>query len=285
MQYGLYLPNFGAWGDPVAMVDLARDAERAGWDGFFIWDHIGGFQNTMVDPWVALGAIAAATDAIKIGTTVTPVPRRRPHKLARETVTVDRLSGGRLIFGVGSGEGIDEFDSMGEEIDHPRRGAMLDEALDVITQLWSGDPVAYEGDHYTMNTPGFHPTPIQTPRPPVWVGGFWPYRRPMRRAAAWDGVMPLFRGDRRASDLPLLGECLEFIAGERGSLEGFDVVYQGVTPGDDPGAAAEIVAPYAEAGVTWWLEPIAPYRYGEGMAEPWDVERLRARVLAGPPAR
>lgn len=285
MRYGLYLPNFGAWGDPVAMVDLARDAEKAEWDGFFIWDHIGGFDNTMVDPWVALGGIASATETIRIGTTVTPVPRRRPHKLARETATVDRLSGGRLIFGVGSGEGTDEFDRMGEEIDHRTRGAMLDEALDVIDRLWSGDSVVHEGEHYTVHTQGFRPTPIQTPRPPVWVGGFWPYRRPMRRAARWDGVMPLFRRDGQESDLPLLRECLEFIADARGSLDGYDVVYQGVTPGGDPDRALAIVAPYEEAGVTWWLEPIAPYRYGQGMEEPWDIERLRARVLAGPPAR
>jgi alkanesulfonate monooxygenase SsuD/methylene tetrahydromethanopterin reductase-like flavin-dependent oxidoreductase (luciferase family) len=284
MRYGLYLPNFGAWGDPVALVNLARDAENAGWDGFFLWDHIGGFRNTMADPWVALGGIASATESIRIGTTVTPVPRRRPHKLARETATVDRLSGGRLIFGAGSGEGADEFDRMGEEIDHRRRGAMLDEALDVINRLWSGESVDHRGEHYTVQTEGFAPTPIQKPRPPVWIGGFWPYRRPMRRAAQWDGVMPLFqRGG--AEPLLLLQECLAFITQERGSLEGFDVVYQGVTPGDDPEAAAEIVAPYSDAGVTWWLEPIAPYRYGEGMREPWDIERLRARVLAGPPAR
>ena len=126
MNTGLYLPNFGSWGDPTAMVSLATDAEASGWDGFFIWDHIGGFKNTMVDPWVALGAVAQAITTITIGTTVTPVPRRRPQKLARETTTVDQLSGGRFVFGIGSGEGAPEFDNMGENTVHRERGAMLD---------------------------------------------------------------------------------------------------------------------------------------------------------------
>ena len=190
MHTGLYLPNFGAWGDPAAMVSLATDAEATGWDGFFIWDHIGGFDNNMVDPWVALGAVAAATTTITIGTTVTPVPRRRPQKLARETTTVDRLSGGRFVFGVGSGEGAAEFDDMGENTVHRERGEMLDEALDVITRLWTGERVDHRGTHYTVEGARFAPTPVQTPRIPIWVGGFWPYTRPMKRAARWDGVMP-----------------------------------------------------------------------------------------------
>ncbi len=283
MKTGLYLPNFGAWGEPAAMVSLAIDAEESGWDGFFIWDHIGGFKNTMADPWVALGAVAQATATITIGTTVTPVPRRRPQKLARETTTVDRLSGGRFVFGVGSGEGAPEFDKMGENTDHRARGEMLDEALDVITQLWSGEPVDHRGTYYTVEGARFVPTPVQTPRIPIWVGGFWPYTRPMRRAARWDGVMPLLRLEEGEIETEALRACVDYIAAHREISDPFDVVYSGVTPGDDPERAAEIVGAFADAGATWWLEPIAPYRYDEGMAEPWDTERLRERVLQGPP--
>lgn len=283
MNSGLYLPNFGSWGDPTTMVSLATDAEASGWDGFFIWDHIGGFNNTMVDPWVALGAVAQATTSITIGTTVTPVPRRRPQKLARETTTVDRLSGGRFVFGVGTGEGAPEFDNMGENIVHKERGAMLDEALDVITQLWTGERVNHRGIHYTLEDAVFVPNPIQTPRIPVWVGGLWPYTKPMRRAARWDGVMPLLRVSDGENETDALRACVDYISSHRESDDHFDVVYSGVTPGSNPTRAAEIVGSFADAGATWWLEPIAPYRYDEGFAEPWNTEKLRERVLQGPP--
>ena len=283
MKAGLYLPNFGSWGDPTAMVSLATDAEANGWDGFFVWDHIGGFENTMVDPWVALGAVAQATNTIMLGTTVTPVPRRRPQKLARETTTVDRLSGGRFVFGVGSGEGAPEFDDMGENPVHKERGAMLDEALDVITKLWTGERVHHRGPHYTVDGARFVPTPVHKPRIPIWVGGFWPYTRPMKRAARWDGVMPLLRLSEGESEAAALRACVDYIRAHRETDDPFDVVYSGVTPGEDPQRAADIVGSFAEAGATWWLEPIAPYRYGEGFAEPWDTDKLRERVLQGPP--
>jgi alkanesulfonate monooxygenase SsuD/methylene tetrahydromethanopterin reductase-like flavin-dependent oxidoreductase (luciferase family) len=284
VKTGLYLPNFGSWGDPKAMVSLATDAEASGWDGFFIWDHIGGFENTMVDPWVALGAVAQATTTISIGTTVTPVPRRRPQKLARETATLDRLSGGRFVFGVGSGEGAPEFDNMGENIVLRERAAMLDEALDVITRLWTGEPVSHRGTYYTVEGARFEPTPVQTPRIPIWVGGLWPYTRPMRRAARWDGVFPLLQLSEGESETEALRACVDYISSHRGTGDPFDVVYSGVTAGEDPARAAEIVGSFADVGVTWWLEAIAPYRYDEGLAEPWDTEKLRDRVLQGPPS-
>ena len=283
MKYGLYLPNFGAFGDPAVMVSLAVEAEASGWDGFFIWDHIGGFDNTMVDPWVALGAVALATEHIRLGTTVTPVPRRRPHKLARETVTVDRLSNGRLIFGVGTGEGVAEFDHLGETVDHRVRGDMLDEALEVITDLWRANRVDRSGRHYRVEQTTFVPPPVQQPRIPVWVGGIWPHRKPMRRAANWDGVIPLFDTNDE-SDLDQLSACIDYISERRSIDTPFDVVYTGVTPGADSTRAQEIVASYRERGVTWWLEAIAPYRYDRDFAEPWDLEILRERVLQGPPA-
>ena len=253
MRYGLYMPNFG-FGDPGTLVALARDAEAAGWDGFFIWDHIAGYDNTMCDPWVALGAVAQATQRIRIGTTVTPVPRRRPHKLARETVTIDRLSSGRLVFGVGSGEGPPEYERLGESADHPVRGEMLDEALDLITRLWSGEAVDHVGTHYRVEGARFRPTPLQQPRIPIWVGGVWPRPRPMRRAAGWDGVIPLFDIAEGESDVEQLRACREYIHAHRSSDAPFDVVSVGATPGDDPEQAREMVSRYRDAGATWWLE-------------------------------
>ena len=237
----------------------------------------------MVDPWVALGAVAQATRAITIGTTVTPVPRRRPQKLARETTTLDRLSGGRFVFGVGSGEGAAEFDNMGENAVHKERGEMLDEALDVITQLWTGEPVNHRGTHYTVEGAAFLPTPVQTPRIPIWVGGFWPNRKPMRRAARWDGVMPLIAYTDDAGELRDVQACVDYVLSRRETDDPFDVVYSGATPGDDPTRAAEIVGSFEQVGVTWWLEPIAPYRFDKGFTEPWNTEQLRERVLQGPP--
>src|SRR5215470_15352683 len=196
MQYGLYLPNFGSFGYARTLAELAQDAEQAGWDGFFIWDHIArpGSPDT-VDPWVALAAIAMRTERVRIGALVTPLPRRRPWKVARETVSVDHLCGGRLVFGVGtgsSGGGRVEWEAFAEELNQRARGAMLDEGLAVLVGLWSGQPFNYAGQHYRVTDSQFRPLPLQAPRIPVWVAGYWPHRPPFRRAARWDGVFPLF---------------------------------------------------------------------------------------------
>lgn len=281
MKYGIYLPNFGPYGDARALADLARDAEDAGWDGFFIWDHITWEHQPVVDPWVGLAAVAVNTERMRIGTTVTPLPRRRPWKLARETVSLDHLSGGRLILGVGIGGGEREWDDLGEETDLKARGVMLDEALEVLLGLWSGEPFSYDGDFYHIKQAQFLPMPVQVPHIPIWVGGSWPNKRPFQRAARWDGVYPLFK--EWGKELEQLHDVVAYVQARRESDRPFDIVFQGVTPGDDKAKAAAIVAPYAEAGLTWWLEAIAPYRFGQGFDGKWPVEALRQRVLQGPP--
>jgi alkanesulfonate monooxygenase SsuD/methylene tetrahydromethanopterin reductase-like flavin-dependent oxidoreductase (luciferase family) len=284
VQYGIYLPNFGCFGNVHTLVQLAREAEEAGWDGFFLWDHIAGWQQDMVDPWVALAAIATQTERIRIGTTVTPLPRRRPWKLARESVSLDRLSNGRLILGVGSGGGGVEFEGFGEETDAKQRGAMLDEALEVLTGLWSGEPFSYTGQHYQVAEVQFTPTPLQSPRIPIWVGGFWPNKPPFRRAACWDGLFPLFAAENEAEELTLLQAAVAYTQEHRTSQAPFDVIALGLTPGDGPEKARGTVARYAAAGATWWLEAIAPFRFGVGFDAPeWPLEELRRRVLQGPP--
>lgn len=283
MRYGIYLPNFGPYGEARALAELARDAEGAGWDGFFIWDHIVGEAGLpTVDPWVGLAAAAMTTSRIRLGTTVTPLPRRRPWKLARETASLDRLSGGRLILGVGIGLGQAEWDDLGEQTDPRVRGAMLDEGLDVLTGLWTGLPFSYNGEHYHVREACFRPTPIQQPRIPIWVGGWWPTRAPFRRAARWDGVFPLASDWDRSP--ARYREIRDFVRAARGNDTPFDVVAMGVSP-DDPAERAAMMAAYAAVGVTWWLELIAPYRFGEDDLgkQPWPVDDLRAAVLQGPP--
>src|SRR5919202_2507053 len=194
MRYGVTVPNFGECCDPRTLADIAREAEAAGWDGFFLWDHVQLMPTPTVDPWVALTAIALATRRIRIGPMVTPVPRRRPIKLARETVSLDHLSDGRLILGVGIGGGPWEWDYFGEESDLRTRGAMLDEALELLTRIWTGQPVLHEGRFYRVRgdfgpgRPEVNPTPLlprprQSPRIPIWVAGTWPKKPPFRRAA------------------------------------------------------------------------------------------------------
>src|SRR5438067_4066679 len=194
MRYGVSMPNFADYGDVHTLVELAREAEAAGWDGFFLWEHMIFWRDLrvpIVDPWVALAAIAAGTERISLGPMVTPVARRRPWKLARETVSLDHLSRGRLILGVGLGDPADaDFGVFGEETDAKVRARKLDEGLNVLAGLWGGEPFSYRGEHYRVEETVFLPRPVQSPRIPVWVGGWWPHKPPLRRAARWDGVFP-----------------------------------------------------------------------------------------------
>jgi len=265
------------------LADLARDAENAGWDGFFLCDHMAGHALPFVDPWVALTAIALNTQRLRIGTTVTPLPRRRPWKLARETVSLDHLSGGRLTLSVGIGLGEAEWNDLGEEADLKKRGAMLDEALDVLVGLWSGEPFSYAGQHYHIAKAHFLPKPLQQPRIPIWVGGFWPNKAPFRRAAKWDGVFPLFQTWEETEELAQLEEAVAYVKARRQQERPLDIVCVGMTPGAEPARAAAAVAERARRGATWWLEMIAPFMAGKGLEDEWPVEAMRERVLQGPP--
>ncbi len=283
MKFGLYLPNFGPFGDARVLAGLAHDAENSGWDGFFIWDHIAGMGLRFVDTWVALATIAMSTHRIKIGTTVTPLPRRRPWKVARETVTIDHLSNGRLVLGVGIGGGTWEWEDLGEQTDLKERGIMLDEAISILVGLWSGEPFRYEGKHFHIKGTQFLPRPLQVPRIPIWVGGFWPNKAPFRRAAQWDGVFPLFDVETEEQELEKLGEAMSFIHAHRTSTEAFDLVCTGFTDPEKQSEATEMIERRAELGMTWWLESLAPYRLGMGLQDDWPVDPLRKRILQGPP--
>ena len=196
IRFGLYLPNFGLAIEPRFVAELAGEAEAAGWDGLFLWDHIHSSSKSakpapMVDPWVSLAAAAMVTERIRLGTTVTPVARRRPWKLARETASLDHLSQGRLTLSVGLGYPPEtEFENFGELSAAGLRAQKLDEGLAILAGLWSGKPFSFSGKYYRLKKALFLPASFQKPRIPVWVGGVWPNPGPFIRAARWDGSFP-----------------------------------------------------------------------------------------------
>jgi alkanesulfonate monooxygenase SsuD/methylene tetrahydromethanopterin reductase-like flavin-dependent oxidoreductase (luciferase family) len=275
MQYALYLPNFGAEHSARGLAELAHEAEQAGWDGFFLWDHViaGEPGMPMLDVWVTLAAMAMTTTRIRLGATVTPLPRRHPWKLARETVTLDRLSNGRLTLGVGLGVA-EDYEPFGENSDARLRAAKLDEGLKILTGLWSGSPFEHHGQAYQIESVTFTPSSLQQPRIPIWVGGWWPNRAPFRRAARWDGVIPLKQSGDNLLSPQDVAEVAEFIARERTEKTPFDIAIINWTDPSDPGAAAGKVAAYAEAGTTWWLESLYMQQN--------SLEGLRKRIRVGP---
>ena len=275
MRYGFIVTN----GDPRAITELAREAEAAGWDGVFYWDGIcvGGLDT--YDPWVVMAAMAMRTERVRLGAILTPPARRRPWKLARETMTLDHLSGGRLVLPVGLGA-LDDggFSKVGEPTDRKVRAGRLDEGLEILTGLWSGEPFSYEGEHYRLEEMTFLPPPIQKPRIPIWVVGAWPSERSMRRALRYEGLLAAKAGGTatepgvKPDDIRAMREYVEE---NREAAGDYDIVWEGMTPGDDPARAAETVRPYAEAGATWWIESM--------WTPPNEPDDLRRRIEAGPP--
>jgi alkanesulfonate monooxygenase SsuD/methylene tetrahydromethanopterin reductase-like flavin-dependent oxidoreductase (luciferase family) len=279
MQFAIDLPPFGPFSDPNLVAELAEVAEEAGWNGFFLWDHINykpassPEPSAIADPWILLAAIALRTRYIKLGPMVTPLPRRRPWKLARETVTLDHLSGGRLILGVGLGGDYNgEYHDFGEPTNPKVHGEMLDEGLAILTRLWSGEQVSYQGQQYQLAPVQFRPTPLQRPRIPIWVAGIWPHTKPFHRAAQFEGVYPQMSG--RALEPEDLQQILTFIQTRRTQSTPFEVLAYGLTSGSDKAADAAHVAAFAQAGATWWLEHFAPEQ---------TVEQVCHRIKLGPP--
>lgn len=249
MRRAIFVPNFGDFAEPQVFADLASEAEAAGWDGLYIWDHILIEDATpLADPWVAMAAAAIVTDRIRLGPMITPVPRRHPWKLAREVVSLDRLSGGRIDFGVGIGHPPEvEFGTFGHETDARIRADKLDEGLALITGMWTGEPFSFAGEHYHVEESTFLPRPLQEPRPPIWVAATWPNRRPFRRAAQWDGVFPLLvEGDGFGQmSYGDIAEMAGYVAEHRPSGDPFDFVV-GYNDAED-----RSVEDLEAAGATW----------------------------------
>ncbi len=276
MKYAFDVANFGPYADPRVLADLARRAEDAGWDGFFIWDHIQvSWPDAVGDPTVELAAIAMATSRIRFGPMVTPLPRRHPWKLAREAATLDHLSGGRLILGIGlGGDWFTELSTFGYPVDDLTRAEILDEGLAIVSGLLTGEPFSFAGKHYTLKPTQFMPKPVQ-PRIPVWIAGTWPRPRPFRRAARYDGVVPMSSNIEKDLSTDDVCAIARFIKEHREGNGPYEIVHAGDTSGKSRREAANVVAPFIEAGATWWNEAPLPWKT--------TLDDIRARIDAGPP--
>jgi alkanesulfonate monooxygenase SsuD/methylene tetrahydromethanopterin reductase-like flavin-dependent oxidoreductase (luciferase family) len=247
MMRGIFIAPFDELVDPRVVAGLAAAAEDRGWDGLFVWDHIAyrAPVRAVADPWIVLSAVAAATSTLRIGPMVTPLARRRVQKLARETVTLDHLSGGRLTLGVGLGsDNSGELSPFGEELDAKKRAQLLDDGLERLAAMWGGE---------------FAPPPVQQPRIPVWVAARWPNRRPVRRAVRWDGLFPIEMPGPEA-----LAELAQETTDARNG-EPFDLVAE-IEPGGDP-------RPWEQAGATWVLT---------GFGRQPRLDEVRGAIAAGP---
>jgi alkanesulfonate monooxygenase SsuD/methylene tetrahydromethanopterin reductase-like flavin-dependent oxidoreductase (luciferase family) len=280
MQFGISVPNFDVCSDPRTAMELAHIAEDSGWDGFFLWDHVlWTWPHIMPasDPYMLLAAMAAVTSRIKLGAMITPVPRRRPWNLARQMTTRDHLTGGRAILGVGiGGDWFGDYSKFGEPSPDNQKahGEMLDEGLQVITGLWSGEPFSYEGQHFHIKEAQFLPRPVQQPRIPVWVAGIWPNRKPFRRAAQWDGVFPIVADQDGQITAEQARDVLAYTLQFRENTGHFDLVVGGKSSGTDPGKDRESAAAMADVGATWWME---------SLWMPIVLEDVRKTLKQGPP--
>jgi alkanesulfonate monooxygenase SsuD/methylene tetrahydromethanopterin reductase-like flavin-dependent oxidoreductase (luciferase family) len=273
VRYGIVISNMGAYSDPREAVRLAQAAEAAGWEGFFVWDHLGFVWNApSADPWVILSAAAASTEHIKIGTDVTPVARRRPQVLANALSSLDVLSGGRVVFGAGLGGVPREFTAFGEPGEAKERAAVLDEGLTVLDRLMSGEEVTHFGEHYAVEGVTLAPLPVQRPRVPFWIGG--EAKPALRRAARWDGWLanatPLDGSIRMSKTPDEIREMVTEIQRHRNPDAPFEVAMDGYSDSGD----SELPRAYAEAGATWWLESIHGRR--------GSPEEMLQRIEAGP---
>jgi hypothetical protein len=260
------------------MMDLAVLAEEAGWDAVFLEDYVI-YPDPLptYDPWVVLAAMAVVTSRIRLGTLVTPVTRRRPWKLAMEAATLDHLSGGRVILGIGAGDAAEaSFAAAGEPPSQRDLAGRLDEALELISRLWEGGPVTYGGSHYRTRDLRLRALPLQKPRIPIWIGGDWLRPGVRRRLPRWDGTCA-YHGtpgtpDSRPLDAGEVADLLAWVGETRGSVEGFDVCVGGRERDPDTDRERDYLASLAAAGATWWQE----------WSRPGDAHRTRAAVERGP---
>jgi hypothetical protein len=278
MRYGFILPDGDIW----TMPEMAAEAEAADWDGVFIPDCISIDTPAYppgpgYDPWIVLALMAVRTRRVVLGPMVAALSRRRPWKLARETVTLDHLSGGRLVLPVGLGAATDDagFYKVGEEMSLRGRAQLMDECLAILTGAWSGEVFSHDGQYYHVQPMKLLPPSVQRPRIPVWVVGAWPRQKSMQRVLRWDGLIPQKMG---GSDEPMTPEDIRaikaYVQANRQLSTPFEIIWQGETSGQDVERAATLVRPWSEAGITWWMET----RWNAA-----SLQQVRERISQGPP--
>lgn len=268
MHFAIEVTGLGNYANPSVVADVAIAAEAAGWDGLFIWDHLGWAGGIPCgDPWISLAAAASKTERITLGIDVCPLPRRRPHVVATAVAALDQLSNGRVVFGAGLGGSEIEFATFGEDFDARTRASRLDESLDIVDQLWRGDHVNHRGDHFTVAGASLSPRPVQRPRPPIWIGGA--AAPALRRAAKWDGYAVGAIVDEHGTVIITPDEIRRRLD-QISAPPVFDVAVSGAsTPGE-----RQLTDMYAAAGGTWWLECIHDLR--------GPLDAMLDRVHSGP---
>lgn len=276
MQYGFVVDGW----DLRTIGDLAEEAEAAGWDALFISDALAIGTTEFpefdfFDPWIGLAVMATRTKRIRIGTMLTPLPRRRPWKLARETMSIDHLSNGRLILGAGLGAAEHDggFFKVGEEMDIRLRAQRLDEGLAILTGLWTGKPFSFSGKHYRVDAMTMLPAPVQSPRIPIWVPGVWQKPKSMARALRWDGIIPQKYKSMSRMTAPEIKALKQFVDEHREATTPFDIIAGGETSGTGKKQDAKKVQNFAKAGATWWLESKWTF----------SSDEIRKRIKQGPP--
>jgi alkanesulfonate monooxygenase SsuD/methylene tetrahydromethanopterin reductase-like flavin-dependent oxidoreductase (luciferase family) len=279
MRYAIDVAPLGELADPRAIVGLAVAAEAAGWDGLSTWDVLGVTMAVeAADPFVVLAAVAEATDQLRLITSVIVLPRRRPQLVAQAAATLDRLSAGRLVLGIGAGADPGDFVAFGEPFEAPQRIRRMDEAAVMVDALLRGRRLATTADGDVVKDVAVGLRPVQRPRPPIWLGGMRPGA--IRRAARWDGWIAIAvseDGSRMELQPDSFGEMVQRLHGERAVLGRADERLEVALLGISEPAEAELVATYEDVGATWWLESLSPLR--------GSFEQLLGRVQAGPPRR
>ena len=289
MRFGLNVQNYGVFGDPALLVELAHDAEQAGWDGFFLWDHLhleDGVDRPFADPTVTTAAIAARTSRIRLGPLVASPARRRPWKLAREVVTLDVLSAGRLTLGLGLGWADDDYTPFGEHPTRKERAERVNETIEILQGLQSGEPFTHRGEHYSVGPIRFLPRPVQV-RIPIWVAMSWtgtPNPGPIRRAARVNGVFPEKTVPHGSPDWLLQPDDVRAILGHirdaggatgaTGATGAYDLVVSGPPPATRPDFYKDYLRESEAAGATWYIVPV--------LQELVTLDEIRDVIRRGP---
>ncbi|TFG09465.1 LLM class flavin-dependent oxidoreductase [Candidatus Heimdallarchaeota archaeon] len=278
IKYGLGLIQFNEFSNPDIVVDFAVEAEKAGWDGIFLIDHIMFSReqiSSITDTWILLAAIAARTEKIKIGTCVTALPRYHPWQFAKMTATLDVLSKGRLILGLGLGGPHVDYEAFGQKYDLKILAEKMDECLEIVQGLWRGEIYSFTGKHYQIDRACLLPKPVQKPRIPLILGGTWPNKKPFIRAAKFDGILPIHKNFPQDLSPLELKETIDIVKENRTLDEPFEVITFG-SGFFAQGHHKDIVQSYANAGITWWLEHV------NTLMQP-SVDAMMEIVKQGPP--